>query len=196
MNELDVIARHAWKLSGMQTYSELRYMLGVVAELQPRVILEIGTRNGATLWGMAQAAPGAVLVSVDPTNERRHFEQLIPGAELHAIAGDSHDLGTLLRVQFALAGRPVDFLFVDGDHTEQGCRADVDDYAPLLSPSGLLCLHDVALHCPEQHVGVQPVWEALRGLPGAFEFVDPEPGQVALGYGFVPAVALGAPTAV
>jgi predicted O-methyltransferase YrrM len=45
-----------------------------------------------------------------------------------------------------LAGRfnaRVDFLFIDGDHSYEGVRADVDSWFPKLKPGALVLFHDV-----------------------------------------------------
>jgi predicted O-methyltransferase YrrM len=36
----------------------------------------------------------------------------------------------------------VDLVFIDGDHTYQGCRADLMQYTPMLVPGGYLVMHD------------------------------------------------------
>ncbi|MDE3155861.1 MAG: class I SAM-dependent methyltransferase, partial [Acidobacteriota bacterium] len=36
----------------------------------------------------------------------------------------------------------VDLLFIDGDHTYEGCRHDVERYTPLVRPGGYFILHD------------------------------------------------------
>lgn len=37
----------------------------------------------------------------------------------------------------------VDLLFIDGDHSYEGCLADWKAYAPLLSPNAVVAFHDV-----------------------------------------------------
>jgi predicted O-methyltransferase YrrM len=39
--------------------------------------------------------------------------------------------------------RPVDFLFVDGDHSYDGVRADVDAWLPRLAPGATVVFHDI-----------------------------------------------------
>ncbi len=36
----------------------------------------------------------------------------------------------------------VDFIFIDGDHTYEGAKQDIDNYAPKLCVGGTLALHD------------------------------------------------------
>lgn len=37
---------------------------------------------------------------------------------------------------------PVDLVFVDGDHSEAGCRLDWDLWSPLVAPAGVVAFHD------------------------------------------------------
>ncbi len=39
-------------------------------------------------------------------------------------------------------GEPIDLLFLDGDHSYEGCRADVLAWLPHLRPGGVLVMHD------------------------------------------------------
>jgi len=41
-----------------------------------------------------------------------------------------------------VADASLDFVFIDADHSEAGCRSDVDAWWPKLRPGGLLCGHD------------------------------------------------------
>ena len=182
------------ELRGLQHPRELALLLRVVNELRPRVVVEIGTRTGATLWAFSRVTgEGCCLVSIDPTNQRRMLQQLVgEERELHLITGRSQDAATLIELERVLDARPVDFLFVDGSHLEPDVRRDVELYAPLLSPAGILALHDVATVSPETGCAVGAVWSALRGLPGAYEIVDPA-GVPAYGIGVVPGCARSAP---
>lgn len=35
-----------------------------------------------------------------------------------------------------------DFVFIDADHSLEGCKADIDAWAPKVKPGGWLCGHD------------------------------------------------------
>lgn len=36
----------------------------------------------------------------------------------------------------------IDFLWIDGDHSYEGCKTDLEDWAPLVRPGGSLACHD------------------------------------------------------
>ena len=42
----------------------------------------------------------------------------------------------------ALAGRRVDFLFIDGDHSYDGIRGDWEAWRDLIAPRGVVAFHD------------------------------------------------------
>jgi predicted O-methyltransferase YrrM len=41
-----------------------------------------------------------------------------------------------------VADQTQDFVFIDADHTEEGCRADIEAWTPKIRPGGLICGHD------------------------------------------------------
>lgn len=149
----------SWRGAAMRPLQhprELAALLARVAALRPRVVLELGTANGGTLELLARAAaPDALLVSVDLPGGpfgggypawRAPFYRAAAGAgqRVALLRRDSHDPRTLQEVRRLLAGRPVDLLFVDADHTYEGARADLLAYGALVRPGGLIALHDIA----------------------------------------------------
>jgi len=56
---------------------------------------------------------------------------------------------TLAHVERVLAGRPLDFLYIDGHHDDDQPQRDFDAYAPMVRAGGLIGLHDsVRIPCP------------------------------------------------
>jgi len=41
-----------------------------------------------------------------------------------------------------VGGAEFDFVFIDGDHSYEGLRADWEAWAPLIAPDGIVALHD------------------------------------------------------
>jgi hypothetical protein len=60
------------------------------------------------------------------------------------VRGDSHDAAT--REQVAL--RRYQVIYIDGDHSLEGVRADILDYSPLLADDGYLVLDDASFFLP------------------------------------------------
>jgi predicted O-methyltransferase YrrM len=193
-------------ITAWQVRSELGRLLGTVASEQPRTVLEIGTALGGTLFGFAQvAAPDAVLVTVDLPEGRfgggyyparsflyRRFARA--GQSIHLVLGDSHNAQTLARVQELLAGRPVDVLFVDGDHSYEGVHADFELYGPLVRPGGLIAFHDIVPGDENLVGGVPGFWGEVKRSHETAEYVESW-DQEAYGIGLVrvPARSSGRP---
>jgi predicted O-methyltransferase YrrM len=174
-------------IAPMQARSEIRALLELVAAEPPRVVLEIGTARGGTLflWSRVAAAE-AVLVSVDlpdgefgggyPQWRVPLYRAFARGSQrIELLRADSHAEPTRDRVQELLAGRPVDFLFIDGDHTYDGVARDFELYTPLVRPGGLVALHDIVPQgdSDEFLVGDVPrFWSELRERHEVHELVE------------------------
>jgi predicted O-methyltransferase YrrM len=54
---------------------------------------------------------------------------------------------------------PVDLLFIDGDHSEAGCRLDWELWSPFVAPGGVVLFHDAT--GPDALPGPRAVFEDL-----------------------------------
>ena len=76
--------------------------------------------------------------------KRALFQSFQRGKQsLHFVRRDSHLAETQSEVRAILAGTPLDFLFIDGDHSYEGVRRDFLDYGPMVRPGGLVAFHDI-----------------------------------------------------
>ena len=166
----------------MQVRAEIIALMGRVKELRAKVVLEIGTANGGTLFLWTRlAAPGATIISVDLPGGKwgdgyagwrrwlyRRFA--LPGQTIHLIRADSHDPATVERVR-SLMPAPVDFLFIDGDHSYAGVKQDFERFSPFVRSGGLIGLHDIAHHPAEQDCHVDEFWAELQSEQRTTEFI-------------------------
>ena len=104
-------------------------------------ILEVGRFNGGSLFVMAAAArPGIPIhsIDIDPQDDEFLWDVLdkhCPDANINIIVGDSQ------HTTYPEIGK-VDLLFIDGDHTYEGCLADVENWYGHLKNNGHLLFHD------------------------------------------------------
>ena len=134
----------------------------------PALIVEIGCGMGGGL--AAWRATGADVVGVTIEGADHRFTD--HGALM--VWGDSSDPATRKALRTVLDGtfkRAPDFVFIDGDHTPDGVRADAE-LALSLKPR-LIGFHDVAhrIHGPD----ILPVYaDACRGRRH-LEIIQPAP---------------------
>lgn len=165
-----------------QIRSEISAFITRVARRKPQTVLEIGAGEGGTLMLLAMAAaPDATIISVDlphgafgggPSWKGIYFERFaVSSQRMHLLRVNSHAPTTLQRVREILADRQLDVLFIDGDHTYRGVKADWEMYGPLVARDGLVGLHDIVLHPPETGCEVQAFWEELKARHAHDEIV-------------------------
>jgi predicted O-methyltransferase YrrM len=145
------------KLSRMNFQSGLGdsawLLYGICRSLKPQVAVEIGSARGksACYVGTALKQNGSGhLYAVDPhtttswndSNSVNTFD--IMRANLAAL--DLNDTVTILRqfsdVAIESVPKPIDMIFIDGDHTYEGVKADWDLYTPHMSQFGWVVFHD------------------------------------------------------
>ncbi len=154
----------------LQVKEEITELLDVLVGFKPKVVLEIGTASGGTLFSFAMVAdPEASIVTIDlpgetyPTWKTILFRSFVRAdQEIYCIRSDSHSSSTLSEVRRILDSRKVDFLFIDGDHTYEGVKRDFEMYGPLVKRGGIIALHDIVRHPPETGCEVHRFWEEIR----------------------------------
>jgi hypothetical protein len=104
------------------SFGERAVIEGVLAQLKPRLALEIGTAEGGSLGRIASHSERAI--SFDLVEPEAHVKAL-DNVELRT--GDSHALLPDELKRLALAGEQIDFVLVDGDHSADGARQDLQD---------------------------------------------------------------------
>lgn len=157
------------------------------------VVVEIGSwvgKSSVVLGSALVRKNGARLYCVDPfdasgdprSEARYHIEAERLGKSLREAFEDSIRRAGVARVVEVMAAyshevvadwrRPIDMLFIDGNHAFEAVRRDFTDWSPFVRPGGLLAFHDTYLSPPagpgEYHAGpgevvkqfmlLDPVW--------------------------------------
>jgi predicted O-methyltransferase YrrM len=148
----------------MQKDQELASFAALVMDLEPKVIVEIGSDAGGTLWLWQQLAPRVIGITL----EKAWVGVFSTGRDLDAhdcdmIIGDSHDVNVRHELEVTLGGEWIDVLFIDGDHSYQGAKTDFEMYSPLVRPGGIVAFHDImpCVNLPE--IQVSRFWNTLDG---------------------------------
>ena len=100
-----------------------------------------------------------VLIDTYPTRFGLNLSSIIARRLVGARAARHRRMAAraLRRGRAGLVGRPIDFLFIDGDHAYEAVRRDFEDWSRHVTADGVLLFHD-ALHRrvldgPELRVG-------------------------------------------
>jgi len=113
-------------------------------------LVEIGVAEGASAVALREAmSPCGTLWLIDPfhLSRMRHINAMKRAAR-RAVEGCRN--GRIVWIEkFSSAAAsdwngPIDFLFLDGDHSETGVQQDWDDWHQFVAPSGVVAFHDAA----------------------------------------------------
>jgi hypothetical protein len=121
-------------------FNETAIFQALLSNLRPNCAIEIGTETGAKLAMMAKYSKRVISIDIDPkvkTSLSGHF----PNAEF--FTGDSRTLIPEVLGKLAEENTAVDFIFLDGNHSESFVRQDVENilsYRPACQM--LLLMHD------------------------------------------------------
>ena len=125
------------------------------------VTLEIGTADGASAALMHDALKSREIsvYSVDKAPSSKAIS-LLKDTRVKVIKSDS---GELAARWADVDGRPLDFLFIDGDHRLEGVYRDFFGWLPYMRENGLVLFHDVdpPARGGVAHLGVRVLVEVL-----------------------------------
>lgn len=128
---------------------EMEYVFTIATRARSGIV-EIGRFNGGSAFMMSCANPKTPIYSIDiaPQNDERLkslFAEHRVGANVRLIVGDSQK-GRYDDIS------GVDLLWIDGDHSYEGCMADLMNWYPKVSPGGHILFHDCYFGSPVQDV--------------------------------------------
>jgi predicted O-methyltransferase YrrM len=188
-----------WSISPFQIREEIETLLAKLAERKIRVMLEIGTAQGGTLYLFTRILNSDTeIVSLDlpegdfvgsyPSYKKAFYESFArDNQRIFLVKANSHEKSCLDNIKSILKGRNLDFLFIDGDHTSEGVKRDFEMYGPLVRERGLIAFHDI---CPTRRSGhgnsggVFKFWEEIRKIY-SFEEIISSPNQDGCGIGII-----------
>jgi predicted O-methyltransferase YrrM len=190
--------------SGLGDSAHLLY--GLARSLKPRIAVEIGSARGrsACFVGLALKENGSGrLYAIDPhiqtawndlgaidtfSTMQQNVAALDLGGVVEIVRSTSADAA-------ARWSEPIDLLFIDGDHSYDGVKADWTRFSPFVSEFGVVVFHDTIwdrrpdARYGRADMGVPAFVEELRstGYPVVtidrdfgVSMVQPSPGGVSL----------------
>ena len=110
-----------------------------------RIALEIGLYAGGThvvwndLFGLT------ISVDVDYLGIAGFMAELDSIDRSHFICADSTHPDARKALDQFLSGRPVDLLFIDGDHAYASVKSDFESFEPVVRRGGIVAFHDTVI---------------------------------------------------
>jgi predicted O-methyltransferase YrrM len=178
------IARH-FTQDDMGSFAERGYLFQLASDLPPdATVVEVGSWMGASTCFIAGGLRGAAakILAVDNFQGlstcgedaawyNRHFKSLGSNSTLDIFRANFAALGfsskaepvvsDSLAAAESLASRrgTIDFIFIDGDHSYDACKADIAAWAPFVKRGGVIAFHDFGSRAD----GVtRAIFEAIR----------------------------------
>jgi len=166
---------------GLRNWSgHLPFARDLVASLQPRLLVELGTHYGESYFGFCQsiAETGCLCSCYAVDTWRGDSHSLAYGEEVYSNVRQYNferyaSFSYLLRTTFDEAitwfrNESIDLLHIDGLHTYEAVKHDFDSWYPKVAPGGIILLHDIAVRYAD--FGVWKLWEDLSRKYDSFEF--------------------------
>jgi predicted O-methyltransferase YrrM len=157
---------------GNWVYADINTVLiGLTRRLRPESYLEIGVRRGRSMAMVASVAPQCRVVGFDlwmsdyagmenpgPDHVRREMARLGLTGPLELVTGDSRQ--TVPEWFAKHQTEFFDLITVDGDHSTEGARADLENVLPRLKIGGALVFDDIS---NQSHMNLAAVWNEFLG---------------------------------
>jgi len=124
-------------------------------------ILEIGVRRGtstrAIMKGLKERMGGGHLYSIDKDDRSNVLKDKSDWTFLlgYSSTDPSREGYKNQEVEW---NKPIDILFIDGDHTYEGVKSDYEKYEPFVKQGGLIFMHDIT----HKHFGVKNFWKEIK----------------------------------
>jgi predicted O-methyltransferase YrrM len=120
-------------------------------------VVEIGSWKGKSTYCLAQGLKNGKVIAIDPFNAfgedgsnilyenlkgqkelinqfKEEMQRAKVMKKIEIFCGYSHEfVGKIPK---------IDLLFIDGDHSKEGCSFDFVHYSPFINPGGYIALHD------------------------------------------------------
>jgi predicted O-methyltransferase YrrM len=159
--------REVDKTEGWLSEPEAKMLFELARDSAHGAVVELGAFRGRSTVALAlglrdggHTAPNQKLVSVDLWSD--HAVGLVYSNRLAQLDIETYKVqkDTSAAASSSPTGHPHDLVFIDGDHSYEGCRRDFEAWSPFIGTGGFVAFHDSWAPGPSQ---------VIRELPGWFE---------------------------
>lgn len=145
---------------------ELKKLLEFLKDKEISNILEVGCDKGYSLEIWTNMFPDALIVGLELRSDGIDSE--VSERENIIIVGeDSHSPEAVQTINGLFDRFPVDFLFIDGDHTYDSVKKDYELYSQFVRKGGIIAFHDVVIQ-DNDTVDVYKLWPQITDFQSSF----------------------------
>jgi cephalosporin hydroxylase len=147
----------------IQNSWELYWLVNKVEKINPKIILEIGVNTGSTLgfWNyiLSENKNTGILIGIDIRNNMK-WNTKNSMNDIKFLIADSSKSKTIDIVENILQNKKVDFLYIDGNHSEKFVTSDYQNYSKFVRKGGIIAFHDIN---NKTYPGVKQSWDKVKG---------------------------------
>lgn len=163
----------------IQNKIEITGLLEYLKRNTPEIIVEIGTKDGGNSFLFLKTLEKIdTYIGIDlMVKNYGKLKYLVKNdSNIFSIHSNSRFPEVIYIIKKLLKGRSIDFLFIDGDHSYEGVKADFEIYSPLVKEGGLIAFHDIV---PDKKANgslwageVHRFWQEIKDNYDYKEFVE------------------------
>jgi hypothetical protein len=125
-----------WQMTNCERYA----LTGLLELTRPEISLEIGTYRGGSLQVLSHFSKKVLSIDIDPTVATRLSGKF---DNVEFCIGDSKDHLPNIIHRLNSESTPIEFVLIDGDHSEQGVRRDINTLLEIIPKKRIVViLHD------------------------------------------------------
>lgn len=181
LSKHQICFRYPSHLSGVSAWIEhIPFGFAMVSMLQPRSIVELGTHYGDSYFAFCEAVQlldldtrcYAIDTWLGDEHSGRYGPEVLETIGQYNVA-NFHNFSTLIQSTFddsvsRFSDREIDLLHIDGLHTYEAAKHDLDTWLPKLSERGIILFHDTQVR--ERYFGVWRLWQEVSNQYPSHEF--------------------------
>jgi len=181
-------------IKSYQITAEIQGLIELVQKHKPANYMEIGTADGGTHYlirKLCTSIEKSIAIDLDIRN-KFVIDRITTTTQSHYLLGSSLAQSTIDKVKAILAGTNLDVLFIDGDHSYEGVKADFDAYQQMVKEGGLIVFHDIVEDWQQRYGcetnkytgGVPKLFAEIKDNYQHYTFIE-DPGQDGFGIGVI-----------
>lgn len=138
----------------LQHKEEFLWLLQLIIDREYKSVIEVGSYKGGTARGFLEVGCYTLCIDKDPHPD---FITTLKPFDYQLYKLDS------TKCTF-LSQWIVDVLYIDGDHSYEGCKSDFEKLKHAVKPGGIIAFHDINPKDENNEYGSSVFWNEIKHL--------------------------------